>query len=117
VQKAVLSVLDKVSDEKQASLPIEEKKIEYVCPTPVRVMKRCRVILRQIIAPDDVRDFCNSLGGTVLGYFEDEEDNIEMSLPLITRPLDFRMIDARLAAGAYGGSHESYAADMRQVWI
>ena len=117
MQRAVLSVLDKVGEEKQASLPIEEKKIEYVCPTPARVMKRCRVILRQVIAPDNVRDLCNSLGGTVLGYFEDEEDNIEMSLPLITRPLDFRIIDSRLAAGSYGGSHESYATDMRQVRI
>ena len=88
-----------------------------MCPTPARVMRRCRVILRQVITPDEVRDFCNSLGGTVLGYFEDEEDNIEMSVPLITRPLDFRIIDSRLAAGSYGSSYESYAADMRQVCI
>jgi hypothetical protein len=33
------------------------------------------------------------------------------------RPLDFRTIDARLAAGAYGGSVEAFAADVRQVWL
>lgn len=52
----------------------------------------------------------------MLGYFEKEDDNIEVPLPLVTRPLDFRMIDSRLATGSYGDSHESYAADMRQLF-
>lgn len=115
-KRAVLSVLEKVANEKQVSPPKVEKRVEYVAPTPGLVMKRCRVVLRQIITADDVRVFCNSLGGTVLGYFEKEDDNIEVPLPLVTRPLDFRMIDSRLATGSYGDSHESYAADMRQLF-
>jgi hypothetical protein len=36
---------------------------------------------------------------------------------MVARPLDFRTIDARLAAGAYGGLPEAFAADVRQVWF
>lgn len=114
-KRAVLSVLDQVKDEKQTPAKIE-RKIEHVVPTPALVMRRCRLILRQIVTTDDVRIFCNSLGGTVLGYYENEEDNMEVPLPLVTRPLDFRIIDSRLAAGSYGDSHESFAADIRQLF-
>lgn len=116
-KRAVLSVLEKVGNEKYVSPPPKvEKKVEYMVASPALVMKRCRVILRQLITTDDVRVFCNSLGGTVLGYFEKEDDNIEVPLPLVARPLDFRMIDSRLAAGSYADLHESYAADMRQLF-
>ncbi|KAH7352873.1 hypothetical protein KP509_19G068300 [Ceratopteris richardii] len=116
-KRAVLAVLERVANEKHViPAPKIEKKVEYVVPTPALVMRRCRVILRQLVTSDDVRVFCNSLGGTVLGYFENEDDNFEVPLPLVSRPLDFRIIDSRLAAGSYGGSHESYAADMRQLF-
>ncbi|MCO5559923.1 hypothetical protein L7F22_013527 [Adiantum nelumboides] len=115
-KRAVLSVLEKVADEKFVSPPKVEKKVKHVVATPALVMKRCRIILRELVTSDEVRIFCNSLGGTVLGYFEKEDDNVEVPLPLVARPLDFRMIDCRLAAWSYGDSHESYAADMRQLF-
>ncbi|KAI5075180.1 hypothetical protein GOP47_0009256 [Adiantum capillus-veneris] len=116
-KRAVLSVLEKVADEKFViPLKVEKKVVKYMAATPALVMKRCRIILRELVMLDEVRIFCNSLGGTVLGYFEKEDDNMEVPLPLVARPLDFRMIDCRLAAWSYGDSHEFYAADMRQLF-
>jgi len=36
---------------------------------------------------------------------------------MVDRPLDFRIIDVRLATNAYGGLPKAFAADVQHVWF
>eukprot|EP00850_Spirogloea_muscicola_P021916 SM000268S09732 [mRNA] locus=s268:53522:62543:+ [translate_table: standard] len=63
-------------------------------------MRRCRAVLRKVAASDAGRLF----------------HSWDHALPA-GRPLDFRVVDARLAAGAYGCSTAAFKADMRQIWV
>nr|DAD30305.1 TPA_asm: hypothetical protein HUJ06_009156 [Nelumbo nucifera] len=78
-------------------------------------MKQCRSVLRRAAAADDERVFCNLLGATLLSPNDNEDDGILGSPAMVSRPLDFRTIDLRLAAGAYGGSHEAFLEDVHEV--
>lgn len=77
-------------------------------PSAEHLMQRCRIVLREVAKADTKQVFCNLVGGAYA---------VKSSKPAVTvaRPLDFRTVDARLAAGAYGGSTDAFAADMRQV--
>ena len=78
-------------------------------------MKQCRIVLRRAAAADDSKVFCNLLGRKLINSSDNDEEGLLGSPAMVSRPLDFRTIDLRLTAGAYGGSHEAFLEDVREV--
>ncbi|KAL3501199.1 hypothetical protein ACH5RR_035648 [Cinchona calisaya] len=115
-KRAVIAVLEDVSREKPQQKPEKKEKLKSVNNVPDLIMKQCRIVLRQAAAADEDRVFCNLLGRTLLNPNDNDEEGLLGYPTMVSRPLDFRTIDLRLAAGAYGGSHEAFADDVREVW-
>ncbi|XP_077223126.1 methyl-CpG-binding domain-containing protein 9-like [Tasmannia lanceolata] len=115
-KKAVLAVLAEVCGESLQQKSIKVKKEESVNPVSTMIMKQCRSILRRAAIADEGKVFCNLLGTTMLNPNDNEDEGILGSPAMVSRPLDFRTIDLRLAVGAYGGSHEAFLEDVREVW-
>ncbi|XVF16441.1 hypothetical protein REPUB_Repub10bG0031000 [Reevesia pubescens] len=116
-KKAVLSVLADVRNECLAlkSLKGRSKK-KIVLSVSDIIMKECRVILRRAAADDDSKIFCNLLGRKLMNSTDNDDEGLLGSPAMVSRPLDFRTIDLRLAVGAYGGSHEAFLEDVRELW-
>lgn len=72
-------------------------------------------MLRKAAAADDSKVFCNLLGRKLINSSDNDEEGLLGSPAMVSRPLDFRTIDLRLTAGAYGGSHEAFLEDAREV--
>ena len=86
-------------------------------PNPALIMHLCHLILRQLAASDPVGAF-GYLWGSGLPIPSEEGQGSEAgcpSRPAVSRPMDLRRIDIRLAQGAYGGLHSAVAADVRLV--
>ncbi|OIW12406.1 hypothetical protein TanjilG_04155 [Lupinus angustifolius] len=116
-KKAVLSVLATVSDEGlQQKLPKKGRKKKTEISISDVVMKQCRIVLRRAAAADDSKVFCNLLGRKLINSSDNDDEGLLGSPAMVARPLDFRTIDLRLAAGAYGGSHEAFVEDVRELW-
>ena len=81
------------------------------------IMKECRIILRRAAADDDSKIFCNLLGRKLMNSSDNDDEGLLGSPAMVSRPLDFRTIDLRLAVGAYGGSHEAFLEDVREVCL
>ncbi|KAK1356781.1 hypothetical protein POM88_050037 [Heracleum sosnowskyi] len=79
-------------------------------------MKQCRLVLRRAASADKERVFCNLLGRTLLNPNDNDDEGLLGYPAMVSRPLDFRTVDLRLAAGAYGGSHEAFFEDVQEVW-
>lgn len=99
--------------------PPEKKpqKETHTASIPESITKKCRIVLRQALTTvtEKQKNFCNLLGTSLVNSEEEEFEGI-IGLPaMFSRPLDFRTIDMRLAAGAYGGSHEAFLEDVREV--
>ncbi|XP_073130076.1 methyl-CpG-binding domain-containing protein 9 [Henckelia pumila] len=116
-KRAVISVLDKVNSEvpQQQKTEKKEKVRSKVYMTDL-VNKQCRMVLRHAVATDEDRVFCNLLGRAVLNPNDADDEGLLGYPAMVSRPLDFRTIDLRLAAGAYDGSHEAFIDDVREVW-
>lgn len=80
-------------------------------------MKQCRIVLRRAAAADDAKVFCNLLGRKLINSSDNDDEGLLGSPAMVSRPLDFRTIDLRLAAGAYGGSHEAFLEDVHEVCV
>lgn len=78
-------------------------------PSVDELMQRCRVVLRTLADADKTDTFSILIGP--------EGHGSRRLHGMVARPLDFRTIDARLAAGAYGGSVDAFAEDVRQVCL
>ncbi|CAL0317266.1 unnamed protein product [Lupinus luteus] len=116
-KKAVLSVLATVSDEGlQQKHPKKGRKKKTEISVSDIVMKQCRIVLRRAAAADDSKAFCNLLGRKLINSSDNDDEGLLGSPAMVARPLDFRTIDLRLAAGAYGGSHEAFVEDVRELW-
>ncbi|XP_022739845.1 methyl-CpG-binding domain-containing protein 9-like isoform X2 [Durio zibethinus] len=115
-KKAVLSVLADVRNEclAQKSEKGRSKK-KIVLSVSDIIMKECRIILRRAAAADDSKIFCNLLGRKLMNSSDTDDEGLLGSPAMVSRPLDFRTIDLRLAVGAYGGSHEAFLEDVREV--
>lgn len=115
-KRAVISVLAKVGSDNP--LPRTEKKEKVKIKTSVvdLISKQCRIVLRQAASLDEDRVFCNLLSRIMLNPNDNDEDGLLGYPAMVSRPLDFRTIDLRLAAGAYGGTPEAFADDVREVW-
>ncbi|KAJ4830037.1 hypothetical protein Tsubulata_027695 [Turnera subulata] len=115
-KKAVLSVLARVHDENQEKKPTKRKKCKYAGTSSDVIMKQCRKVLRRAAAADEDKVFCNLLGRTLLHSSDNDDGGLLGFSTMVSRPLDFRTIDLRLAFGAYGESHEAFLEDVREVW-
>ncbi|KAK6928329.1 WHIM1 domain [Dillenia turbinata] len=114
--KAVLSVLADVYGERAPGKPLKEKKEKTVIYLTDIVARLCRKILRKTAAEDDEKVFCNLLARNLLNSSDNDEDGLLGPPAIMSRPLDFRTIDLRLALGAYGGSHEAFLEDVQELW-
>ncbi|KAI3844578.1 hypothetical protein MKW92_027535 [Papaver armeniacum] len=115
-KKAVVSVLTRVADEVSQRKPVVVKKERRVKTMSDIVMKQCRYVLRRTVLEDEAKTFCNLLGTTSLNPNANEDDGILGYPAMVSRALDFRTIDLRLAVGTYGGSYEAFLEDVREVW-
>ncbi|XP_019428002.1 PREDICTED: methyl-CpG-binding domain-containing protein 9-like [Lupinus angustifolius] len=116
-KKAVLSVLTTVSGGGLPEKPPKKgKKTKTEISISDIVMKQCRIVLRRAAATDDSKVFCNLLGRKLINCSDNDDEGFLGSPAMVARPLDFRTIDLRLAAGAYGGSHEAFVEDVRELW-
>ncbi|KAI3816805.1 hypothetical protein L1987_16510 [Smallanthus sonchifolius] len=117
-KRAVISVLEKMRVDIPQQKPTEKKEKEKsgVRTLSDAVMKRCRVVLRSVAAADEDRVFFNLLAKTVLKPNDSDDTGVLGYPAMVSRPLDFRTIDLRLAAGFYVTSHESFIEDVREVW-
>ncbi|XP_050382693.1 methyl-CpG-binding domain-containing protein 9 isoform X2 [Argentina anserina] len=115
-KKAVISLLADVLAEalKQKSEKGKKRKINVSISDVI--MKKCRIVFRRAAAADDTRVFCNLLGRKLMNPSDNDDEGLLGSPAMVSRPLDFRTIDLRLAAGSYGGSHEAFSEDVRQLW-
>lgn len=115
-KKAVLSVLAEASGAKLQQKPDKGRKRKSPISVSDAIMKKCRIVLRRAVSADEGKVFCNLLGTTLMNSIDSEDDGV-IGLPaMVSRPLDFRTIDVRLVVGAYGGSHEAFLEDVREVW-
>lgn len=115
MQKAVLSVLaDLLSEGLQQKTPKETKKKTIVSISDT-IMRKCRILLRRAASADHEKMFCNLVGRNLIHSSENDDEGLLGSPGLVSRPLDFRTIDLRLAFGAYSGSHEAFLEDVREV--
>lgn len=118
-KRAVISVLEKVRVENPQQKPILEKKEKEksgVRTLSDAVMKKCRMVLRSVANADEDRIFFNLLAKTNLKPNDPDDTGVLGYPAMVSRPLDFRTIDLRLAAGFYVTSHESFIEDVREVW-
>ncbi|KAI7733242.1 hypothetical protein M8C21_003056 [Ambrosia artemisiifolia] len=117
-KRAVISVLEKVRVDIPQPKPTEKKEKEKssVRTLSDAVMKRCRVVLRSVAAADEDRDFFNLLAKPFLKPNDPDDTGVLGYPAMVSRPLDFRTIDLRLAAGFYVTSHESFIEDVQEVW-
>ncbi|KAL5080075.1 hypothetical protein RYX36_008496 [Vicia faba] len=112
-KKAVLSVLNEVTNGVQLNTNKERKK-KIVLSISDIIMKQCRIVLRRAAAADDSKVFCNLLGRKLVNSSDNDDEGLLGSPAMVARPLDFRTIDLRLASGAYDGSHEAFLEDVRE---
>ncbi|KAL8157111.1 methyl-CpG-binding domain-containing protein 9-like isoform X2 [Apium graveolens] len=116
-KRAVVSVLEDPRCEKLQQKPeTKEKGTTVSIVVSDLLMKQCRLVLRRAAAADKDRVFCNLLGRTLLNPNDNDEEGLLGYPAMVSRPLDFRTVDLRLAAGAYNGSHEAFFEDVQEVW-
>lgn len=114
MQKAVVSVLADVKERLPQNSEKGCKKKTVISISSI-IMKQCRIVLRQAAAADDEKVFCNLLGRKPLSSTDNDDEGFLGSPAMVSRPLDFRTIDLRLAVGAYDGSRDSFLQDVREV--
>ncbi|XP_074348213.1 methyl-CpG-binding domain-containing protein 9-like isoform X3 [Apium graveolens] len=114
-KKAVITVLADLQSAGFQQKPGKEQKKRYISISDI-IMQRCRNILRRLAAHDDSKNLYDLLGRTLMNISCGEDDGLRSSPAIVPRPLDFRTIDLKLAAGAYGGSHEAFLEDIQEFW-
>ncbi|XP_038904733.1 methyl-CpG-binding domain-containing protein 9 isoform X2 [Benincasa hispida] len=115
-KKAVLSLLaDICGDGLPQKVEKRRKRITTISISDI-VMKQCRIVLRRAAAADDAKVFCNLLGRKLMASSDNDDEGLLGPPAMVARPLDFRTIDLRLAAGSYGGSHEAFLEDVQELW-
>lgn len=118
MQKAVVSVLEDARCEKPQQKP-EKKEIGKTVSIALSdlLMKQCRLVLRRVAAEDKGRVFCNLLGRTLVIPHDNDDEGLLGYPAMVSRPLDFRTVDLRLAARVYGESHEAFFEDVQEVYV
>uniref|UniRef100_A0A0D3F1W2 Methyl-CpG-binding domain-containing protein 9 n=1 Tax=Oryza barthii TaxID=65489 RepID=A0A0D3F1W2_9ORYZ len=114
-KKAVLSVLTEACRVKVPHNPEKPRKERNAISISEAILKKCRIALRSAISSDESKLFGNLLGTTLVNSNENEDEGILGFPGMVSRPLDFRTIDIRLAMGAYYGSWEAFLEDVQEV--
>ncbi|XP_062223837.1 methyl-CpG-binding domain-containing protein 9-like [Phragmites australis] len=114
-KKAVLSVLTEACRVKVPQNPGNPRKEKNIISISEAIMKKCRIALRRAVSSDESKLFGNLLGTTLTNSNENEDEGILGFPGMVSRPLDFRTIDIRLAMGAYHGSWEAFLDDVQEV--
>ncbi|KAL6571818.1 hypothetical protein OROHE_002687 [Orobanche hederae] len=115
-KRAVISVLANLGAENPEQKDEKKEKVKIKTNLFDLITKQCRIVLRRAAALDEDRVFCNLLARIILNPNDNDDEGILGYPAMVSRPSDFRTIDLRLAAGAYGGSHEAFVDDVREVW-
>ncbi|XP_057774595.1 methyl-CpG-binding domain-containing protein 9 isoform X2 [Salvia miltiorrhiza] len=115
-KRAVISVLARVTSENPQQKAEKKEKVKIKTNMSDLITKQCRIVLRRAAVSDEDKVFCNLLGRIILNPNDTDDEGLLGYPAMVSRPLDFRTIDLRLAAGAYGGSHEAFVDDVREVW-
>ncbi|KAL7091651.1 hypothetical protein ACP275_12G118700 [Erythranthe tilingii] len=115
-KRAVIQVLANVSSENPQQKVEKKEKIKVKTNLADLITKQCRIVLHRTASSDEDRVFCNLLARIVLNPNDNDDEGVLGYPAMVSRPLDFRTIDLRLAAGAYGGSHETFFDDVQEVW-
>ncbi|KAL2897053.1 Methyl-CpG-binding domain-containing protein 9 [Bienertia sinuspersici] len=116
LKKAVLSVLADVLSECSQQKVREERKRTTIVSISDTIMRKCRILLRRAASADDEKMFCNLVGRNLIHSSENDDEGLLGSPGMVSRPLDFRTIDLRLAFGVYNGSPEAFLEDVRELW-
>ncbi|KAL6629999.1 hypothetical protein ACP70R_029764 [Stipagrostis hirtigluma subsp. patula] len=114
-KKAVLSVLTEACRLKVPQKPEKPRKEKNIISISEAILKKCRIALRRAISSDESKLFGNLLGTTLTNSTENEDEGILGFPGMVSRPLDFRTIDIRLAMGSYCGSWEAFHGDVQEV--
>uniref|UniRef100_K3YP80 PHD-type domain-containing protein n=4 Tax=Setaria TaxID=4554 RepID=K3YP80_SETIT len=114
-KKLVLSVLAEACRKKVPQNPEKPRKERNIISISEAILKKCRIVLRRAISSDESKPFGNLLGTTLTNSNENEDEGILGFPGMVSRPLDFRTIDIRLAMGAYRGSWEAFLDDVQEV--
>lgn len=115
LQKAVLSVLTEACCVKVPQNPEKPRKERNTISISEVILKKCRIVLRCAISSDESKLFGTLLGTTLMNSNENEDEGILGFPGMVSRPLNFRTIDIRLAMGAYCGSCEAFLEDVQEV--
>ncbi|KFK37611.1 hypothetical protein AALP_AA3G005700 [Arabis alpina] len=115
-KKAVLSLLADVKGGDLVQKIVKGTKKKTSIGVSDVIMKKCRAVLRVVAAADEDKVFCTLLGRKLLNSCDYDDDGLLGSPAMVSRPLDFRTIDLRLAAGAYNGSTEAFLEDILELW-
>ncbi|XP_051122027.1 methyl-CpG-binding domain-containing protein 9 isoform X2 [Andrographis paniculata] len=115
-KRAVIEVLSDLNCDNAQPRAERREKVKIKTSVTDLVSKQCRIVLRQALLLDEHKKFCNLLGRIVLSPNDSSEAGLIGYPAMVSRPLDFRTIDLRLAYGAYGGSLEAFIDDVREVW-
>ncbi|GER32251.1 methyl-CPG-binding domain 9 [Striga asiatica] len=115
-KRAVISVLENLGKENPEQKVEQKEKVRVKTNLADLITKQCRIVLRRAAALDKDKIFCNLLARIILNPNDNDDEGILGYPAMVSRPLDFRTIDLRLAAGVYGGSHEAFVDDVREVW-
>lgn len=114
-KKAVLSVLAQACRVIVPQNPENSRKEKKSISISDAILRKCRIALRRAISSDESKFFGNLLGTTLMNSNENEDEGILGFPGMVSRPLDFRTIDIRLAVGAYCGSWETFHEDVQEV--
>ncbi|CAN0904355.1 Methyl-CpG-binding domain-containing protein 9 [Linum grandiflorum] len=115
-KKAVLAVLAELQNEILLQNSEKRNKRKVTVQISDIVMKKCRIVLRRAASADDGKVFCTLLGRNLLNSSDNDDEGLLGSPAMVSRPLDFRTIDLRLALGVYGTCHASFLEDVREFW-
>lgn len=94
--------------------PNRKRKNKCVNTVSDVIMKQCREVLRLAATADEKMVFSSLLAGS-LNSSDNDDGGLLQSPSMLSLPLDFRTIDMKLTSGVYGGSHDAFLADVREV--
>nr|XP_043618017.1 methyl-CpG-binding domain-containing protein 9-like [Erigeron canadensis] len=115
-KKAVIAVFQQALNNVASGVPkmplpldTDIRRSDRICKA---VMKKCQSIICHVAANSTDRDFSDLLGRSLNCDISDVQ---KLLIYASTRPLDLQTIHLRLLHGAYGGSHEAFREDVREL--
>ncbi|CAN0924022.1 Methyl-CpG-binding domain-containing protein 9 [Linum grandiflorum] len=115
--KAIVKwVLRTVAGEEEPDKPSRKSRIKCTATPSELIMIQCQKVLHLALAADKEKVFCDLVGRTFLNASDPDNQGLHRHAATASSPSDFRKIDLKLTAGAYGESYEAFMEDVRGVW-